>query len=302
MHNNLNSKQSVYQIKIQIIINIMKKVIICAMAFVTLLAFSACNKEKEVVYEPENIVCEPEEGVYEPDKKISKVYSSDKSAYIIDGELYIQESQKHLNWQWHWDEGKVSSMDYWSSDSIVETLRFEYNGNRLVKAYVDNGDYYVVFSYTGNKLSKIEYYDNDALETESEVTHSGGKITEISRVSYQYASRNTKNVRWDGDNIFMTMVMKEEGYPYTEIYEYDNKKNPYYAFYGAYVDEGDLYDFLPFICSKNNVISVKDKNGNDTYTYTYKYDGEWPIEQTYFKKLNESGSEYYSYTYYYEYE
>ena len=298
----------------------MKKLIICAIAFMTVLAFSACNKEKD--------------GVYKPDKKISKVY-------------YSSESEKYLTEHWHWKKGKVSSIDYYNmSGSINYTFNFEYNGTRLEKVVLaDEVDYYFKFSYDGKYLSKIEIYYEGILVEGGTVTHENNKITEIAwelQDGKSYSDKSEKSKRflkmkttamqllfpdidreyclqkiiqknnakaekynitekfkWNGNNIIEFALEDETGKDVLKL-QYDNKKNPFCGYYGYYgsagigIYGGILYPHVIF--SENNLVCEYNAQTPDKkIEYEYKYDGDWPIEK-------KSRSEYYSYTYYYEYE
>ena len=92
------------------------------------------------------------DGVYNPKEKISRIY------YQGSG----QSAEKQLSELWNWDGKKLSTITYYYNTGEIEgTEKFSYDGKRLSRIdYIsDFGDgSYLLFTYDGRKLDKVEVY------------------------------------------------------------------------------------------------------------------------------------------------
>ncbi len=289
----------------------MRRLIIIAVALLTVFVFSSCKKD----------------GVYKPGRKINRIYYSYSSDY--------SQTQKYLKQRWNWDGKLLKSINYYSSSGSLDyTLEFTYDGKRLTRVDDYSDGESVRFTYDGRKLSKMGYYEREVLCEEIDFTYDGGKISRIdwqeigkksskgksmltdilpivipsqgesiSR-SLELAKNESKSLEygtikftWDGGNI--TEVENEEnGWVSHSTYTYDDCKNPYKGFVLGLGDEGEV-----IFGSKNNVtreIHTSSSGSVSEYNYSYSYDGKWPERQTCSYTYSSGG--YYSSTYYYEYE
>lgn len=306
----------------------MKKFTICALALLTVVAFTACTKD----------------GVYRPSKKISRVYSSSKykSEYYVDGYWqteYSDESPKSLRELWHWDGNKLTSIDYYYDGSKDYTLNLTYDGGKLSRMDNYGAGRYVNFIYKGNELTKIEAYYEGSLTSMASVTHKGGKITQIDWTSLRNDKKSdfgnemmfsalrvvmpgvnhesarasamaakggkgdntfTFKYTWSGGNV-SEMVIVESNERVTISMTYDSKNNPFNGFLYYIEDEGTAR-----WGSKNNVVreqSIDDDGDVDVTNYTYNYDGNWPVMKMYtYKREGDTWRYTSTYTEYYEYD
>ena len=73
-------------------------------------------------------------------------------------------------------------------DGTVETIRFEYNGNKITRQYSDLDDRdETIYTYTGDLITKEEYFFDDGIDSFEEV------------IIYEYDSNNRliKSIRTD---------------------------------------------------------------------------------------------------------
>lgn len=181
-----------------------------------------------------------------------------------------------------------------------EDIFFKYNGNKLVELYTDEYGTAVVFTYTGDKITKMEHVDDESqivLYNYSDnrlvkaQTFLKGKL--VHTAEYSYNTDGTVDVKdlnpqKDG-SIYVTSekeyydangnrVKREDSRnnpPTTYSYEYDSKNNPYKNITG--------FNFITRI-GKNNLISETINSGsgfisNTTHDYQYN-ELDYPISHT----------------------
>lgn len=287
----------------------MKKTILIALAALSLICASSCQKDRD--------------GVYNPKKKISKIFLSNEGT--LDARGYMRE-------QWKWDDNKlVSKAIYYGTGDTAGLYSYAYDGKRLSsitykdfteresKGYTSKTD----FSYDGKKLVRADYYLDGHLRCTADFTHTGGKITEI-KFTYPDNSEGTKggffdsdemlnmimpldiqasdfchqiNAReksisiivkvkftWDGNNI-ATMESDYEGTILTNVFTYDKKRNPFCGMSALWLNDlnaqgynfGSTYKGFDrnnmLTCEYNNVTYNSTMSARCTYTY----DGDYPI-------------------------
>jgi len=132
---------------------------------------------------------------------------------------------------------------YWNS-----TINFTYNGNKLVQA-IDEDGYKSVYTYTGDLITKIEYYDVDVLDGQDLFAYnSNGKLIEYRdlqvsndyehKFTYTYNSNGTVTVTQYTGTIGNTSVSLFTPDTYTFVngelsstdsgsISYDSKNNPF---------------------------------------------------------------------------
>jgi len=186
---------------------------------------------------------------------------------------------------------------YWNS-----TVNFTYNGNKIVQ-YVDEDNYKAVFTYTGDLITKIEYFNNNLLDGQDLFSYnSNGKLIEFRDLSmdvnyeikhvYSYNSNGTITVTKYQGTIGNTTLSSTTPDIYTftnnEISStsdgsitYDSKNNPFknVTGYKEIMTPEFSDDYLIVFGRNNNIISAP--VGTSTTqgifsTYTYNSDN-YPI-------------------------
>lgn len=134
------------------------------------------------------------------------------------------------------------SESYWNS-----TINFTYNGNKLVQA-IDEDNYKLVYTYTGDLITKIEYFDGSTLDGQDLFTYNtDGKLIEYRDLSvfedfehkftYNYNSNGTVSVQeYQGTIGNTSPVFSPDIYTFTNgeltstnsgSITYDSKNNPF---------------------------------------------------------------------------
>lgn len=208
------------------------------LAVLFLCVFSSCQKD----------------GVYKPKKQISAIY------YKYTG------GTKTLAEKWTWNGKLLEKIDYYDnySKGIYVTAFYKYEKNRLVE--ISRNSLVLKFLYEGNKLKKIEAWDEGLLNTEVKVTHTKNKITTLDFTEYydeydDYKSEKNKMVA----QAFRGVLPESTCSNLSNIFEKRSKNNAK-AFDHFRIDY--TYD-------GNNIKEEKytDDDGDEAI-YTYKYDKE----------------------------
>lgn len=278
--------------------------------------------------------CE-KEGVYNPKQKISKVYWSQKINWQ-NGDY--EDIEKHLSEVWNWEGNQLRSIQYYDEDGDwYGTEEYYYYANDRIYSInwqepgelISNLEY--KFEYDGKKLSVINYYYDNDLIVQYEVSHQNGKISQI---KYTYMDYNKKAIamsptffriflpemdaktakklanklnerksetsiirfKWSGKNISQVIWGEEADAPFNE-FTYDKKINPFKKFFDT--DAVDELDF-PVLNSQNNVVKCSTNYGSDVeeLEYIYTYDGDYPIAKSYTERnssVTTTYNEYYEY-------
>ena len=260
------------------------------------------------------------EGQYSPKKKIDRIYYSEVRTHEENdentGTTTHTDSTYRLKEDWEWDGDKLKSIRYYNSLGDLSTVEnYIYDGKRL-SSIKWSDDVYCSFHYNHGKIDSINYYYGPNLMESYAITHSGGKISQISLIegygskgmSSPYAMNafrflipnanmesftqmlscmrskmETKGeatfiiqFEWSGRNIQKMTYIHDSSNSETFEFEYDNKRNPYYGLF-------DMEEFAdkPFL-SKNNITheTNADHVTQSEFGYTYTYDGDYPATQS----------------------
>ena len=302
---------------------IMKKSVLLLAALMFLVAFSSCKQEEK-------------EGQYTPEKKISRIYSDYGGG-------------KTLREVWHWNENILQSIDHYSSGRISWEEEFTYNDDNQIVRVDDflNGEY-IEYEYNGSMISKSVYYNEGSIEMELVFKYTDNKITELEYIGYDYKKRSSSHLMREGNNP-LKMLLTEETYQVFDKFvnnsvnrgtdvsiikltwkennvskmelregdyeiivdmKHDTKSNPfrnYYNLYGPCEFEGmdDGY-MLNSTFSANNITEERWVATEDGYKYTYvirhsySYNDMYPTVQRSFEQDEDGDTD--SEVYYYEYE
>lgn len=315
----------------------MKKTLVLMASAAMLLLGASCTKE----------------GVFNPKEKIAKISESELQVYTssYDGQSYTESdtTPKHVTQEWKWDDNLLTTItNYHQEQGILDdqpttvvssVLTLTYDGKQLVKVSDASGQDYSNYTYDGNKLTKIESYEEGQLRSTAEITHDGKKIAQVVVTTYEVEDKasdatrfalstimpnkrvldkvlansakatttqtQTLDFTFDGGNVTkIDMTYGEENI--TLEYTYDKNKNPFYGCYAALGEEGFT------ALSENNILSEKSTEvytrdgATRTYTYTtnyeYEYDGKFPTTvSTTSTYTSDNYSEKRTHTTYYEY-
>lgn len=183
-------------------------------------------------------------------------------------------------------------------DNSTFTTNYEYSGNKLVKVSDEDGEYQL-FTYTGNLITKIEYFlsDNTLDQVDTYTYDSSERLIQMVRVfptdtdlgnkeTYTYNANGTVTANYySGDNTSQTnldntAIITISNNNVTQIvftsgrtitYTYDSKKNPMVNVLGLdkliFTDgEGDS--------ALNNILTIVDSEGWLSSTSTLQYNSQ----------------------------
>lgn len=201
---------------------------------------------------------------------------------------------------WSCSKDKFSNPDsvlLTKMNSGGEDVFFKYDGNKLLESYTEEYGTVMVFTYTGDKITKLEIVDESRIYNYSDnkpikvQTFLKGKLVHTSE--YSYNTDGTVDVKYsnpqEDGSIYVTWekeyydahgnrVKREDlryDPPTTYSYVYDSKNNPYKNITG--------YNLIARI-GKNNLISetVHSHSGFiSTTTHEYQYNEmDYPISCT----------------------
>jgi len=209
---------------------------------------------------------------------------------------------------------------------------YTYDGNKIIQCADNNFNYYIskwVYTYTGDLITKEDYYKNDILQKTYEHTYENNKIatsivkdfstssilrsksvytytsdTSVMRENFYYNSNisnwtKSLNVRYTiiGSHITKEEILKADGTPSsTTVYEYDNKNNVFKNILGfdKLIYKTDVSDD-----TKHNTVNNITKYyyspsyGELNFTFNYDTDG-YPISKTWYNG-NSVSTETYTY-------
>jgi hypothetical protein len=215
------------------------------------------------------------------------------------------------------------------SDGIARTTIFSYDGNKIVSEINDN-KYKTIYTYTGNQITKQEYFEYTKLIFTKIYTYNGDKLVSFFKTQPNILTGEKRNYIYNADgtvsyNLFIVdnvtkietkketgkifflngNVEKEEidnysGFLNLITFEYDNKHSPFKNVIGL-----SLLIENSALVSNNNVINEREfwqTNGGSyggTYNYTFNYNSNaYPIEKT--KTYALGGQLLYTIKYFYE--
>ena len=138
------------------------------------------------------------------------------------------------------------AIDTYEDDSTY-TTEYEYSGNKIIRSYDSEGEY-VLFTYTGNLITKLEFFlPDDTLE-------------QVETYSYDSSDRLISFVR-----VFPT----DTDWGNRETYSYNANGTVTANYYsGDYDSQTNLDDTATITISNNSVTQISYTSGR-TLTYTY---------------------------------
>jgi len=183
-------------------------------------------------------------------------------------------------------------------DGFVETLLLTYNGTKIVKSNWNNGEEVTEFTYTGDLITKEEYFFDGELEDvityeydtnqrlikstrvdsfgDIEIdlyTHNAnGTISFVTETNDELSADGTIYFDSNGNPNKKEITNYFMGFESTEIITvtYDNKNEPFKNVTGLDKISFALPNYSAFEASLNNPLTIN-TNGvnNTTHTYTY---------------------------------
>ena len=282
----------------------MRKSIVFCICFAVVASFTACNKNKE--------------GVFNPSKKIQKIYS------------VSDDGEKELKEVWNWDGKLLSSIvdvddDYTSSFSYDKKKRlvaintkdshseFTYDGDYLLRVVTTasgevSGTGTIDFVHENGKISEMKLdiagFDLDlfkksianpmrfvfpeaipAVESAMKECSKGAKNTQL-----------TVKLNWTGDNVSTMQIVSNVPVlgtiTLTTDLTYDTKNNPTYGSFASITSAASEIFFL----NKNNPVTKKTTVQSSTMNltlesaeYSYEYESNYPTKVI-CKNIDEDGS------------
>lgn len=188
------------------------------------------------------------------------------------------------------------------SANDIETLTYIYDDNKIVSES-SGGGFVATYTYTGNVITKIEERVNNNFQSSREYTYVDGKVaTEVFKRnyggtnSYTYTHNTNGTISYklfqSGNETSTGLLTKVNGnivkkelfstgiLSSTQVFEYDNKNNPFKNVLGFNLLIDTYEDrFFP-----NN--RTKDSADGPDVNYTFKYDtNNFPTEK---KRINVS--------------
>jgi hypothetical protein len=221
-------------------------------------------------------------------KKISEIYYEYESHDYIShdngqtwNEYQSDYEDKVLRERWTWDGDKILSIENYSNLIYDNpSYNFYYNENNLVSEIIaPDIDERVIFTYSNNQISTMEFYSENVLSTTWELAYSNNKITQVNSTDSPFHI----TITWNGNNI--SKLTYSDNYDEAELlYTYDNKRNPYHDYDAllalSLIKEGEVTLAL---MSANNITSYAIQMGGmvyETQNYTYQYQNNYPTLKT----------------------
>ncbi len=138
------------------------------------------------------------------------------------------------------------AIDTYEDDSTY-TTEYEYSGNKIIRSYDSEGEY-VLFTYTGNLITKLEFFlPDDTLE-------------QVETYSYDSSDRLIQMVR---------VFPNDTDWGNKETYTYNANGTVTANYYsGDYDSQTNLDDTATITISNNSVTQIAYTSGR-TITYTY---------------------------------
>ncbi|MDI1257256.1 MAG: hypothetical protein PSV16_14275 [Flavobacterium sp.] len=187
------------------------------------------------------------------------------------------------------------------------TTNYTYNGQKLVKTTDDNG-MYSKLTYTGDLITKWEWFDADDTSTEVETFeyNASGQLTKYTdlyydfeeevevynyvhnadgSISYTHYSGNSTVQSFDHDGVITATQYSEHhedlGETYTNTFTFDDKNNPYKNVIGfdkIVFSEGS--DPAPLNFNNNVLSNIHSEYDDESGTFTYTYNAaNFPLTQ-----------------------
>ena len=187
------------------------------------------------------------------------------------------------------------SIETYANDGSVITTNYTYNGKKAVRS-TDSDGYYEKFFYTGDLITRVEYYDdaNTLEETETFTYNASDQVVSYvraelvddlgSRETYVYNANGTvSTTSYSGDATSQTLLsdtgtitfsggevsMTESSSGSMHMYTYDTKNNPFMNVTG--------FDKIKFVEGEatgilsHNILTDTESGFGSTTTSVYTY-------------------------------
>ncbi|MCR4965961.1 MAG: hypothetical protein K6A41_09940 [Bacteroidales bacterium] len=264
-----------------------------AVLVVGALVFSSCQKE----------------GQYLPKQKISRIeyqayYSSDLGSVSVTNEVQ----------DWEWTDKLLSKITYrYANGTTFGYLIPEYDSKKRIEkihGVLDDDAFYYTFTYDGKYLTRIQAFEDGALETDYVFVKNDGKTVEITVTEWDKKDAESKSINplqfvftpevaecikptdekgtvvykltWDGNNISNITAVKANGDEMSvQKFQYDDCINPFKGFLSneAMSAMSDLYSENNVVLS-NHVLHMTLGDITTNLSYAYEYDGKYPVKKT----------------------
>jgi hypothetical protein len=202
-----------------------------------------------------------------------------------------------------------------SEDNSTST--YTYDENKIVSLVSDAG-HKTLFTYTGNLITKTEYYEENVLVTTTVFTYENNKLKSYLETPAGNSSKRRKDYTYNANGTISTAtflistdqvetldsssiftldtngnVVKVEFNDSTNLIEYDTKNNPFKNILG-YTQLLDSEAFDQEVNTVNNFSKLTEKEG-ETIVGTHIYENTYDANNFLTKKV--SGGETFEYTY-----
>ncbi|OUL60710.1 hypothetical protein [Flavobacterium sp. AJR] len=212
---------------------------------------------------------------------------------------------------------KTEKYTYPSHPEENSTTTFTYDGNKIV-SLVNNGGHKTLFTYTGNLITKTEYYEQNVLLTTTVFTYENNKLKSYLETPSGNSSKRRKDYTYNANGTISTAtflistdqvetldsssiftldasgnIVKVEFNDSINLFEYDTKNSPFKNILG-YAQLLDSEAFDQEANTVNNFTKLIEKEG-DVIVGTHTYENTYDTNNFLTKKV--SNGETYEYTY-----
>ena len=207
--------------------------------------------------------------------------------------IYHRNADQIRNYYYN-EQGKLLSREYVFDNKVIEVFKYSYEADNLVCV-----DYYGLNSYEDYTL---HHKESLAFEYDFSGINKATLYPDKSTVSYEYENGNViKAIQSAGNytvyqcdnkgNIIESVVFAEGNEQWKFIYEYDNRKNPFYSIDPIH-NSFSAIDLIRYKCPNNLIYELFINEDNDTISeseYIYEYDINYlPVRsyELYTSKMN----------------
>lgn len=285
----------------------MKKRLLPLIALFSFLGFTSCDPVEDVIDDetPETPACvvtkitstdfgdfDEQLFTYENDKikSFSGSYAYEE-CYINEFEEEICNSNSGVDEiEFNYSQDRLTSIEIKSHSAdepeiYEEVVTIEYSGENISKLVSDQDDYEIRFSYTGNKLTKIEEYEGSEVYYMVVLTWNGDNVSKVEGYNDYSGGGRKKASLFNRNRPKSNQRMNDLTLDFEDVYSnYDDKINPManMLIYGVLFEQ---YYFL----GKNNIKTINGKryyNGeidsefDGGITYVYNADN-FPTKMTF---------------------
>lgn len=212
---------------------------------------------------------------------------------------------------------KTEKYTYASHPEENSTTTYTYDENKIVSLVADGG-HKTLFTYTGNLITKTEYYEENVLVTTTVFTYENNKLKSYLETPSGNSSKRRKDYTYNANGTISTAtflistdqvetldsssiftldasgnIVKVEFNDSINLFEYDTKNSPFKNILG-YAQLLDSEAFDQEANTVNNFSKLIEKEG-DVIVGTHTYENTYDTNNFLTKKV--SNGETYEYTY-----